>query len=503
MFFLTPKPLQMSPLFTCKPVQHRGKNRIAVYFDYNKNWQLRIKKVTDAHWSQTMRCWHIPDTKENRLKCKIDPSTTTTLIGKHSTWQKPAFVVKKADTLLTTNLIESKVKSTVQSSVAGCTVVLKPLFHNNKEQVAILFEHSVQLTNLVKSIPNIRWSRTHHCWYVPCCRMHYQKVCTALKPLAMVDDSFLKAYLLQKQAIAPNVHLPLGKCTVSLIQQYPLYPHNLQSLTRYRDMLVLMKYSKDTIKGYCNAFHQLLRLLGPVHVDSFSKQRILKYMVWLVEEKKYSESSLNTTINALKFYFEKVLGKSAEYYDIPRPRTTHKLPDVLAEEEVVTLIKTIDNIKHRALIMTSYSAGLRVKDLVNLKIADIDSKRMMIHVRMGKGKKDRFVPLSVKVLQILREYVKEMKPKDYLFEGRNGMPYSSRSAQEVLAQAKEKAAIKKAGSIHSLRHSFATHHLENGTDIRYIQAMLGHNDIKTTIRYTHIANKALAKIQSPIDRMAL
>ena len=153
--------------------------------------------------------------------------------------------------------------------------------------------------------------------------------------------------------------------------------------------------------------------------------------------------------------------------------------------------------------MESIDSLLQKELEVNLKIADIDSKRMMIHVHMGKGKKDRFVPLSVKVLEILREYVRIVRPKNYLFEGRSGMPYSSRSAQEVLAQAKERAGIKKPGSIHILRHSFATHHLENGTDIRYIQAMLGHNDIKTTIRYTHIANKALSKIQSPIDRMAL
>ena len=128
---------------------------------------------------------------------------------------------------------------------------------------------------------------------------------------------------------------------------------------------------------------------------------------------------------------------------------------------------------------------------------------MMIHVRDGKGKKDRFVPLSVKVLEVLRNYFKVYKPQKYLFEGQRGQPYSTRSAQEIMAAAKKLAGIRKPGSTHMLRHSFATHHLENGTDIRYIQAMLGHNNIQTTIRYTHVAVKTIAKIQSPIDRLQL
>ena len=300
-----------------------------------------------------------------------------------------------------------------------------------------------------------------------------------------------------------DVQKPLHKSTLKIIRNYPLYSHNLQSIIAYRNLLVIMKYSPKTITHYCNAFHQLLRLLGPVHIDSFTKEKIMSYLFWLANNKQYSETNLNTTINALKFYFEKVLGRSKEYYDLPRPRTTHKLPDVLAGEEIISLLKNIKNVKHHALIMTSYSAGLRVSDLVGLQLTDIDSKRMMIHVRDGKGKKDRFVPLSVKVLEVLRSYFKAYKPQKYLFEGQRGQPYSTRSAQEIMAAAKKLAGIRKPGSTHMLRHSFATHHLENGTDIRYIQAMLGHNNIQTTIRYTHVAVKTIAKIQSPIDRLQL
>jgi integrase/recombinase XerD len=199
--------------------------------------------------------------------------------------------------------------------------------------------------------------------------------------------------------------------------------------------------------------------------------------------------------------FEKVLGYDRELYDLPRPRMPKKLPDVLAEEELVAIFSSVSNLKHRVLLMTSYSMGLRVSELVSLKLADIDSKRMMVHIRLGKGKKDRFVPLSKKVLTILREYVKVYRPKEFLFEGHSGQAYSSRSAQEVIKAAKAKCNIRKTGSIHGLRHAYATHLLENGTDIRYIQDLMGHNNIMTTIRYTHVAQKAIEKIQSPIDRL--
>ena len=177
------------------------------------------------------------------------------------------------------------------------------------------------------------------------------------------------------------------------------------------------------------------------------------------------------------------------------------LPDILAEEEVVTLVKKTGNLKHRALLMTAYSAGLRVSELVNLKLIDIDSKRMMLHIRQGKGNKERMVPLSKGLLETLRQYYSEYRPKEYLFEGEGGRAYSTRSAQAILKQAKSRAKITKKGSVHSLHHSYATHLLEGGTDIRYIQELLGHNSLNTTLRYTHVSKKSIAGIQSPLDKL--
>jgi site-specific recombinase XerD len=198
-----------------------------------------------------------------------------------------------------------------------------------------------------------------------------------------------------------------------------------------------------------------------------------------------------------------VEGRGKEFYDLPRPRKPLRLPTILAEEEIRDLLQRTSNLKHKTILMTAYSAGLRVSELVKLKIIDIDSKRMLIHIREAKGGKDRMVPLSWVLLQKLREYFTFYKPKEYLFEGDEGGIYGTRTAQKVLHQAKKRAGIRKKGSVHSLRHSYATHLLEGGTDIRFIQELLGHNNIKTTLRYTQVSKRSLAAIQSPLDRLPL
>ena len=174
---------------------------------------------------------------------------------------------------------------------------------------------------------------------------------------------------------------------------------------------------------------------------------------------------------------------------------------MLSEEEVTAILKTITNIKHKALIMTIYSGGLRISELINLKVKDIDSDRMQIRVQQSKGKKDRYTLLSQKTLLILRQYFKEYKPKEWLFEGEGDGEYSQKAIQNILKRAVLKAGIKKRITVHSLRHSFATHLLENGTDLRYIQNLLGHSNSKTTEIYTHITTKGFDQIKNPLDKL--
>ena len=229
-------------------------------------------------------------------------------------------------------------------------------------------------------------------------------------------------------------------------------------------------------------------------------------MVFCLDKLMLTENTLHSRINAMKLYYEQVLHREKFFWDIPRPKKTSELPKTFNQDEIAAIINSIKNIKHKTMLMLAYSAGLRVSEVVSIKTYDIDSKRMTVMIRQAKGKKDRMAPLSPVLLVMLREYALKYKPdkKGWLFEGLvKGTPYSSRSLQEVIQSAKQKVGIMKPGSIHSLRHSFATHLIDRGTDISMIQKLLGHNDIKTTLRYLHTSNKDLLRIISPLDELKL
>ena len=232
--------------------------------------------------------------------------------------------------------------------------------------------------------------------------------------------------------------------------------------------------------------------------EEIDKNDIMDYLLHLIDNGA-STSLQNQIINAIKFYYEQVLHYPKEYYFVDRPKKEYKLPTVLSLEEVKLIFQNVINLKHKCILMLIYSAGLRIGEALNLQIEDIDSKRMLIHIRSAKGKKDRVVPLSERILKLLRIYYKTYKPKKLLFEGVDGGRYSNRSAQNILNKAVKKTGIKKKVTLHTLRHSYATHLLEAGTDLRYIQVLLGHKNSKTTEIYTHVSQSSLQNIKSPLD----
>jgi site-specific recombinase XerD len=269
---------------------------------------------------------------------------------------------------------------------------------------------------------------------------------------------------------------------------------------------VLKGYSPSTIKTYTGEFMSFLQIIKGVPATEFSPERLKDYLYYCATELKLSESTLHSKINALKFYYEQVLGREKFFWDVPRPKKKQQNPAMFNQDEIAAIIKGTENIKHKAMLMVAYSSGLRVSEVVALKPSNIDSKRMCLHIEQGKGKKDRMVSLSPVLLVMLREYWQQWKPKPkvYLFEGQEaGIQYSTRSLQEVLQQAKDRASIKKKGSIHALRHSFATHLLDKGADVSMIMKLLGHNDVRTTMRYLHVTNRDLLQIVSPLDSLNL
>jgi len=271
-------------------------------------------------------------------------------------------------------------------------------------------------------------------------------------------------------------------------------------LSEFINYLKLKGYSTNTIKSYKGHFMKFLEYIDYDEVN-INSLRIKHYLLHLLDKEGLSHSYVNQAINAIKFYMQYVAHDQETIDKIIRPKKQKKLPLVLSEMEVKKILEAVTNQKHKLILMLAYSAGLRVSEVVNLKISDIDSNRMLLKINQGKGRKDRYTLLSEVVLKELREYYKRYKPQLYIFEGPEKTKLTERTAQRVFKDAASKAEIKRDVGIHSLRHFFATHLLEGGTDLRYIQELLGHNSSKTTEIYTHVTNSTLGKIVSPLDKL--
>ncbi len=280
-----------------------------------------------------------------------------------------------------------------------------------------------------------------------------------------------------------------------------IHPINQPALEKFIETLQLKAYSENTINTYRNEFSQLLQIIKAKNVDELDAEKLRSYFLYCVKTLKLSENTIHSRLNAVKFYFEQVLHREKFFFDIPRPKKPSILPKVINANDIKKLFAVTTNLKHNTMLKLCYGLGLRVSEIVNLKITDIDSKNMQVFIERAKGKKDRYANLPESILEQLRQYFKEYRPKKYLFEGQYGGQYTTRTCQKVFSNALKKAGINKEIGIHGLRHSFATHLLEAGTDISFIQKLLGHNDIKTTLRYTHVSKQTLKNIKSPLDRL--
>ncbi len=261
-----------------------------------------------------------------------------------------------------------------------------------------------------------------------------------------------------------------------------------------------LRYSESTIKNYSGGLGLFFRFTGNKNPELISNEDLESFHKDYIILRKYSASFQSLVINAVKLYFSNRQKRKLEIQGIERPKNPRILPHVLSKEEVKAILQAHQNVKHRTMLSLIYACGLRRSELLNIKIGDIDSKRGMLLIRQGKGKKDRMVPISEKILELLREYYRYEKPRVYLFEGMiMGQTYSPTSLQEVLKNAVLKAGIKKPVTLHWLRHSYATHLLERGTDLRYIQELLGHKSSKTTEIYTYVSEKKIKEIKSPFD----
>lgn len=342
----------------------------------------------------------------------------------------------------------------------------------------VRFPYSPERVEQVRGIRGRRWVQKEKVWVVPDCEESIRQLTAAF------NDG-----LIFGPGLSPEISevYPEEELSVSVV------------LKKLQTELKIRGYSKRTAKAYLSHAKRLLEYVGkpPAKIDS---NDIKRYVYGLIEEQKTSHAYVNQTISAIRFLFNTVITDGEKIGAIPRPRKEQRLPDVLNTQEVAGILNALNNLKHRAILFLTYSSGLRVSEVARLRIEDIDIERHLVHVRQSKGRKDRFTLLSDVAYSVLIQYIKKYRPDNWLFPGGDGENHlTERTIQRVFERACEKAGIKKDVSIHSLRHSFATHLLEGGTDLRYIQELLGHASSKTTEIYTHVSNRDFRRIKSPLD----
>ncbi len=335
--------------------------------------------------------------------------------------------------------------------------------------ISVRFQYDENLVKAVRSIPGRRYISDKKIWVIP------ERGNTEKQIGSYFDDSTI--------LIFRNFH------RTGVIPE------------EYLELLNQKRYSINTVHAYVSSFKRFVQFFKGKDISMLSDEEVKKYLIHLVDIEKVSPASQKQAINAIKFYYEKVLRRPVKHYMYSRPKKEKKLPVILSEEETARILLSPRNLKHRTILTVIYPAGLRLSELLNLKISDIDFNRMLIHVVSGKGKKDRYTILSPKLTDMLEKYIYAYRPSEYLFEGQSGGRYSPKSVQNIMKRAVLNAGITKHATVHSLRHSFATHLLENGTDLRYIQELLGHASSRTTEIYTHVSKKSIGRIKSPLDNL--
>lgn len=345
------------------------------------------------------------------------------------------------------------------------------------------FPFNMELNQEVGKVPGIRWSRTKRCYYLPFSQQNKSKLFKVLKTKGRYIDYSALA------GVKPEV--PVTKAI-------PLNKQNQELLDTYLSYLKGKRYSESTLRTYKSFIEKfLLSLKKPV--EELTNRDLELYFEREIAGRNYAVSTHRQCVSALKHFASLQQLPELEAEVINTPRKDNSLPRVLSKEEVIDLLRATRNLKHRALFALLYASGLRVGEALNLKLNAIDIDRRQIIIRNAKGRKDRFVTMAESFIPLLLNYLDTYRPKSYFVEGANGGQYSGSSVRAALRQACRQAGLKKRVTPHSLRHSYATHMLENGIDIRYIQSLLGHSRPETTMIYTHVTQKDLMQIRSPLD----
>lgn len=377
-------------------------------------------------------------------------------------------------------------------------VIVEPLAAD-KKMMAVRLPNLSAIIQTVKRYAGSRYSKANQCYLLPASPSVFQNLNELAENNGLAMVNRLPENYLHKRN-NPNIRQVRLDTTVDNLQRLAP-PQSRVYVDALTDAMLALNLSDNTIRTYGNAFISFLRYSGYRDPAKIDRSEIIKFLGGMIRS-GLSPATANNCVNALNIYYREVLRISTVEIDLPRPKQGFKLPPVITQEECIALFDLIPNPKHKLVIMLAYGTGLRRSELVALKWDDILWDEYKIHVKSGKGNKDRMVMLPYSAVAALQSYRDLYHSKEYVFEGQyKGEPYSAHSVQQVMRRAVIQSGITKKASVHTLRHSFATHLLEAGTDLRFIQALLGHSNVKTTTIYTHLTRKGVEKIQSPLDRL--
>lgn len=480
--------LHLKPMKATK-ITLQQEPRIRVDFTYDPLKVQQIKTISGARWSNSLKAWHIPYTKKafNQLK-KLFPNVEIEVNKEEHQAEEQSVVTQNPPTLklvLPSEKINEKKKQHFDHSAIEITVSAK--------QISVKMPKNEADIQFIRTFKYVRWDRHQYKWIIP----NYGR------NLDMLKNYFNNRIgIIDTVVIPPPMQKVVFDSSETVTELPDLDEATEQEVVSFKKWMEHKRYSESTIDTYNKAIRIFLRFVKPKKISEINNEDMVRFVHLYMIPRKLSQSYQNQAVNAARLFFKTIQGSKVITEQIERPRREHKLPNVLSKEEVAAILRAPHNLKHRTMLSLIYACGLRRSELINLRPENIDSKRHLLIILNAKGKKDRVVPISDKIIEMLRDYYKTYRPKVWMFEGQEeGERYSETSLQHVLKQALEKSKIKKPVTLHWLRHSYATHLLEAGTDLRYIQELLGHKNSKTTEIYTHVTEKSLQKIASPFDNL--
>jgi integrase/recombinase XerD len=382
-------------------------------------------------------------------------------------------------------------------------IIAERVMHKGMDRVTLRFPYDAELIKIVRGLPDARWSKQMGCWQIEDSKDIIAILLKAFYGKAYVDYSALKPNLAEKIRLKREEEQRKKDLRSNSLndQDLPqLSEKGKEDLEKYRRWMESHRYPETTIRTYTGMVTTFLRFVSPKEASGCTSDDLLKLTDEYILPSGLSYSFQNQMISAVKKFYGKIYKSVIDPGEISRPRPQHRLPNVLSKEEVKKILDAPVNEKHRVMLSVIYACGLRRSELIGLIPSDIEKDRKLLRIRQSKGYKDRVVPISEKLIEMIGTYFTRYKPVTFLFEGQyRGLRYSASSLDKVFKEACKRAGIKREVTLHGLRHSYATHLLESGTDLRYIQELLGHRSSRTTEIYTHVTTQSIQKIRSPFD----